>query len=211
MNGASRLAPLLAAMSLLGQTKSSMTVVLLGPPGSGKSTQAEKIAAEFSLTPLSSGDMLRKEAKTGSPLGKRIETAMNAGELVSDDIVNQLIADRFANASSGFILDGYPRTIAQAKFLDRLLADRKMPGPVILNITLPEAEIIARLASRGRPDDKPETVRERIQVYERETKPLLDYYASGNLHNIDGVGTPEQVYERVRSALRGGLQPSNAE
>lgn len=195
---------LLMTLSSLGlsQTRSPLILIMLGPPGGGKGTQAEMITGEFGIPSISTGELLRAEVKTGSPLGQRIQGVMQKGELVSDDIVNELVAARLKrdDTRQGIILDGYPRTVSQAQYLDRLLAERKLPKPMVLNISVPEEEILKRLAVRGRKDDAPETVRERLKVYGHETRPLLDYY-QGQLLTVNGLGTPDEVYERVREAI----------
>jgi adenylate kinase len=190
------------AVSLFGEASPTRIIVLLGPPGGGKGTQAEKITAEFGIPSISTGELLRAEVKAGTELGRKIQAVMQKGDLVSDDIVNQLIAGRLKrdDARKGVILDGYPRTLAQARFLDRLLKERKLPPPIVLNLSVPDEEIVKRLAARGRPDDKPDTVRERLKVYSTETRPLLDYYAS-KLRTVDGTGEPGEVYRRVRQAI----------
>lgn len=180
-----------------------LAVVLLGAPGAGKGTQAERITAEFGLPALSTGEILRAEVKAGTPLGRRVETAMKSGVLVSDDIVNELVKARTA-ALTGFLLDGYPRTVPQARFLDGLLAERRYPPPRVIDLVVPEEELLKRLLARGRADDKPEIIRERLKVYQRDTLPLVDYYRKGDYHGIDGAGTVEEVYARVRAALGQG-------
>jgi adenylate kinase len=187
----------------LAQPRPPLILILLGPPGGGKGTQAEKITAEFGIPSVSTGDLLRAEVKNGTALGRQVQSIMQKGDLVSDDIVNQLIAGRLSkeDARQGVILDGYPRTLSQAEFLDRLLADRKLPAPLVIDLQVPAEEIVKRLASRGRKDDEPATVRERLRVYERDTEPLIGYYRSKNLSVIDGLGTPDEVYKRVRSAI----------
>jgi len=186
------------------QQPKPLIVVLLGPPGGGKGTQAEKITAEFGIPSVSTGDLLRAEAKADTPRGREIGEVMKSGKLVSDDIVNQLVADRLLrdDAKKGMILDGYPRTIAQAQFLDKLLAERELPKPVVVNLEVPDEEIVQRLASRGRADDKPEIVRERLRVYARDTRPLLDYYGKA-VRSVKGAGTPDEVYSGVSKALHG--------
>jgi len=195
---------LLAASVLPAQTKPPLVIILLGPPGCGKSTQSEKITAEFGIPGVSTGALLRAEVAAGTPLGQRIEGDMKKGALISDEIVNDLVVARFAkpDAAPGLILDGYPRTVEQARFLDQLLANRKSGDPLVLNFTLTKEEAIKRLGGRGRADDKPEVIVERMAVYDKETKPLLDYYAARGVRNIDSIGTPEAVFEKVRAIIR---------
>lgn len=186
-----------------GQPRSPLVVIVLGPPGGGKGTQAERITKEFGIASVSTGDLLRAEVAKGTQLGRQVKEVMAKGDLVSDDIVNGLVAARFdqPDAANGLILDGYPRTVPQAEFLDRFLAGRKA-RPVVVNLAVPADEIVARLAKRGRADDKPDTVRERLRVYDTQTKPLLDYYGSRGLVQVDGTGSPDEVWARVREAIR---------
>jgi adenylate kinase len=195
---------LFAVTALPAQTKPPLVIILLGPPGSGKSTQSEKITAEFGIPGVSTGALLRAEVAAGTTLGKSIDADMKKGALISDEVVNQLVAARFAkpDAARGLILDGYPRTTSQAKYLDELLAKRKIPPPLVLNFTVSKEEVIKRMSSRGRADDQPQVIAERLAVYDRETKPLLEYYASGGVKNIESTGTPDQIYQRVRAVLQ---------
>jgi adenylate kinase len=198
------LLPILAIGPLLAQSKPPLVIILLGPPGGGKSTQAEKITAEFGIPAVSTGELLRAEVKAATPLGQRIGAAMKRGELVGDDVVNELVTARFEkpDAAGGLILDGYPRNVSQAKYLSELLAKRKLGTPRVLNFIVTKEELIKRLGSRGRADDKPEVIAERLAVYEKETKPLVDYYSSDGVQKIETVGTPDEVYQRVREAIR---------
>jgi adenylate kinase family enzyme len=176
-------------------------VILLGPPGAGKGTQAELIIKDFDIPAISTGDLLRAEVKEETPLGKRIQSTMAKGDLVSDDIVNQVVAKRIENpdAANGFILDGYPRTLAQAEFLDKLAAERGFPRTTVLLLAVPDEEVMQRLLSRGRSDDKPEVIRDRLAVYKKQTMPLLKYYS--NHHQIEGIGTPKDVFERIKRVI----------
>jgi len=181
-----------------------LVIILLGPPGGGKGTQAERITAEFRVPALSTGEVLRAEVKAGTALGKQLQQTMAEGKLVDDSIVNRLVGQRTENLN-GYILDGYPRTTAQAEFLDHLLKERGYPPPLVLNFDVPTEEIVKRLAARGRADDKPEVIRERMKVYARDTEPLIRYYSKGNYRRIDGVGSIEEIYQRVREAIRASI------
>jgi adenylate kinase len=201
-----RCALLLLALSglLLGQPSPTapLVVLLLGPPGGGKGTQSEFITKRFGIPAVSTGDLLRAEVKADTPLGRRIQGSMAKGELVADEIVNGLVAKRIAEpgARKGFILDGYPRTASQAAYLDRLLAERGLPKPVVIVLEVPEQEIVNRLLARGRADDKPDVIRGRIRVYEKESEPILKHYP--NHHRIDGAGAPEEVFRRIEPLLQ---------
>lgn len=200
-----RIAALFLAVAGLsfGQASPSAPVIvlLLGPPGGGKGTQSEFITKRFGIPAISTGELLRAEAKAATSLGRRIQSYMAKGELVSDEIVNDLVAKRIAqpDASKGFILDGYPRTSSQAVYLDRLLADRRLPKPVVIVLVVPEQEIVSRLLARGRADDKPEVIRERIRIYEKESVPILRHYPDHK--RIEGSGTPEQVFRCIETIL----------
>ena len=180
-----------------------LIVLLIGPPGGGKGTQAERITKRFGIPPLSTGEVLRAEVKAGTALGKQIGEAMSAGKLVEDSIVNGLVAKRIAqpDCAGGFILDGYPRTLEQARFLQGLLSERKLPQPAVIHLDVPEAELIKRLTARGRADDKPEVIKERLKVYERDTAPILKFYASGNYHHIDGAQPIDAVFAVIERIL----------
>jgi adenylate kinase len=197
------LIPLLLAPALWAQAKPPLILILLGAPGSGKSTQSEKITAEFGVPGVSTGALLRAEVQAKTPLGQSLEATMKKGGLVSDDVVNELVAARIAKAGTtgGLILDGYPRNVAQAQFLDQLMAKQKLPAPVVLNFAVTAEEVTKRLAGRGRADDQPKAIAERMAVYDRETKPLLDFYSSRGLKTVETSGTPDEVYARVRAAL----------
>ena len=179
-------------------------VALLGPPGAGKGTQAGLLADYLGVPAVVTGDLLRAAVAAGTPLGQVAQQAMDAGGLVPDDLVGRLVLDRLARADArpGFILDGFPRTVAQAETLDATLADEGRPLQRVLLLTVPEAALIERLLARGRPDDRPEVLRHRLQVYHVETEPLIVYYRRRDLlRSIDGTGTIDVVTQRLRAAL----------
>jgi adenylate kinase len=187
-----------------------MRVIFLGPPGSGKGTQAKLLAKRLGVPAISTGDMLREAVRRETPLGRRARTIMDAGELVPDDVVIGLIRERMESpdAAGGFLLDGFPRTIAQAEALDRLLEDRGTPLDAAVNLAVPEATLLDRLLGRagqeGRSDDRPETIRERLRVYAEKTAPLVAYYErSGLLTNVDGFGSVDDVTGRIDRVLTG--------
>lgn len=185
-----------------------MRLVLLGAPGSGKGTQAEILKAELGVPHISTGDLLRAAVKAGSPLGLKAKAVMDAGQLVSDDIVLAMLEERLAQAdtAAGFILDGYPRNLAQCSALEKLLARIGQPLDVAVKLEVPGELIVERIAGRaaaqGRNDDTPETVRERLRVYAQQTEPVAAHFAElGKLKIVDGVGELAEVSQRILSAL----------
>lgn len=186
-----------------------MRIVLLGAPGSGKGTQAARMAAELGIPHISTGMLLRAAVAAGTGLGKMAKSVMDRGELVSDQIMLGLIGERLVqdDVRKGFILDGYPRNLAQAEALDALLARLDQPVEEALQIDVDEAEVIARIAGRaaqeGRTDDSEEVARNRMKVYTEQTAPVVGYYADhGILTRILGEGSIEDVFQRIIGALR---------
>jgi adenylate kinase len=182
-------------------------LILLGPPGAGKGTQAQKLAAELGIPHISTGVMLRQAAEQGTELGRKAKAIMDAGQLVSDDIMLGIIRERLQakDCENGYILDGFPRTIPQAEALDQLLSQKAEPPVVIANLELDEQELRRRIAGRrseaARSDDAEETVLSRFQVYQDKTRPLLDYY--GNcVRPIDGKGSVQEIFQRLIDLLR---------
>jgi adenylate kinase len=181
-----------------------MRLVFIGPPGAGKGTQAEKIVSRYMIAHLSTGDMLRAARDAKTPLGVQADQYMSRGELVPDQLIIDLIRERLSSpdCARGYLLDGFPRTIAQAEALDEMLAEKKTPLDVVLELQVPEDELFQRLAGRGRADDKPEVIRQRLVAYANQTAPLLDYYRhKGLLRSVDGIGTVEEVFERIKTIL----------
>jgi adenylate kinase len=182
-----------------------MRIVFLGPPGAGKGTQAVRVAERLGVPHLSTGEMLREAIRQDTELGRRAAEHMNAGRLAPTELVQALVGERLAqsNCSGGYLLDGFPRTVEQAEHLDRLLAARGAAGldrAVYLDVS--EEAILARLATRGREDDVEHVVRERLRQYDKLTKPLVDYYRGrGVLDEVDGLGTPDEVFARILSVL----------
>ena len=176
-------------------------IVLLGPPGAGKGTQAMLIAKRFSLAHISTGDMMRAAIADGSEVGKKAKSFMDAGKLVPDEVVIDLIKARLAqlDCEVGFLLDGFPRTLPQAEALDVLLAGLKMPLTNVIELQVPEDVLVKRILARaesgsGRSDDNEQVIRKRFAVYREQTLPLTDYYAkSGRLSQLDGVGSVEEI------------------
>ncbi|HLI18965.1 MAG TPA: adenylate kinase [Rhodanobacteraceae bacterium] len=186
-----------------------MRIVLLGAPGSGKGTQAKRLKVELGIAHISTGDLLRAAVKDGTPLGLKAKAVMEAGQLVSDQIVLGLLEERLAqpDTQSGFILDGYPRNLAQAGALDDLLARIRQPLDAVVKLNVPDADIVRRcelrFAQEHRADDNPATVRRRLAVYAEQTAPVADFYSRrGILTEVDGVGPIESIGDRVLDALR---------
>ncbi|WP_147653196.1 adenylate kinase [Vulcaniibacterium gelatinicum] len=185
-----------------------MRLVLLGAPGSGKGTQAARLKEHLQVPHISTGDLLRAEVAAGSPLGLAAKEVMARGELVSDEILLGMLEDRFSrpDTAGGFILDGYPRNLAQADALGRLLARIGQPMDYAVQLEVPTELLVERIAGRaraeGRADDNPESVRKRLQVYTEQTAPVIEYYRQqGQLTVVDGVGTLDEVFTRILEAI----------
>ena len=185
-----------------------MRLVLLGAPGSGKGTQAAKLKEHLQVPHISTGDLLRAEVAAGSPLGLQAKEVMARGDLVSDEILLGMLRDRFSrnDTRAGFILDGSPRNLAQAAALDELLASLGQKFDAAVQLTVDNEKIVERLAGRakaeGRADDNPESVRKRLQVYDQQTAPVIEFYRQhGQLTVVDGVGSLDEVFVRIVEAI----------
>ncbi|KAG9566410.1 hypothetical protein KCV01_g20232, partial [Aureobasidium melanogenum] len=185
-----------------------MRLVLFGAPGSGKGTQATILKDDLGIPHISTGDLLRAEIKAESELGKKAKSLMDAGQLLPDDIMLGIIRHRLSqpDAKPGFILDGYPRNLAQADALDVVLKEIGQPLDVVIKLNVPNEAIVDRCVVRfekeGRPDDNPETVKKRLAIYADQTAPVAEFYAKrGKLKEIDGVGELKDVTVRIKAAL----------
>jgi adenylate kinase len=181
-----------------------MRIVFIGPPGAGKGTQAERLVATYGLAHLSTGDMLRAARDAQTEVGRKADRYMSAGALVPDEIIMAIVAERLKqpDCRNGYLLDGFPRTIAQAEALDAALAKQGTSLDVVLQLQVPEEELFRRLAGRGRADDTPEVIRQRLVAYRQQTEPLLEYYTRrGLLKSIDGMGTVDEIFERAKAVL----------
>jgi adenylate kinase len=178
-------------------------LVLLGPPGAGKGTQALKLSEKLGIPQISTGDLFRKNISEGTALGVEAKRYLDAGDLVPSELTNKLVEDRIEqpDAADGFILDGYPRSVEQARALDEMLKNHNTKLDAVLEFAVSEAELFERLKSRGRADDTEEVIHNRMQVYRDETEPLLEYYSHNNLQTVDAVGALDEVFARALLAL----------
>jgi len=177
-------------------------IVLLGPPGAGKGTQAVKLAESLDVPQISTGDLFRHNIDAGTTLGLQAKQYLDAGDLVPASLTNALVDDRLndADVAQGFILDGFPRSVEQAEALNAMLKRRGLKLDAVLEFRVPEDELVDRLKGRGRADDTEDVIRNRMKVYRDETAPLLDFY-QGELHTVDAVGTLDEVFARALQAF----------
>ncbi len=185
-----------------------MKIVLLGGPGAGKGTQAAKLKQHYEIPHVSTGEILREARSSGTDLGKKAAEYMDSGKLLPDDIILGIVDERLGMPAleNGFIFDGFPRTIPQAEGLDELLVTRGSALDAVVSIDVPDEIVVERLLKRaeieGRPDDNRETIEERLSVYYKQTEPLKEYYgARGILKSVDGLGTVEEILDRIKTVL----------
>jgi adenylate kinase len=185
-----------------------MRLILLGPPGAGKGTQAKILVEAYGIPQLSTGDILRSAIEAKTPMGLAAKAVMDRGDLVSNDIVNGIVSDRLDadDCHNGFILDGFPRTIPQAEALDDMLENKGMQLNAVIEITADAEILVERVINRAkesnRPDDHPDVIRKRLEVYNRDTAPLVDYYRQqGLVKTVDGMAAVEQVTATIKAAI----------
>jgi adenylate kinase len=185
-----------------------MRLILVGPPGAGKGTQAQFLATHYSIPHISTGDIFRANLKAGTDLGNQAKAFMDRGELVPDSVTNEMVKDRLTHddVANGFLLDGYPRTIDQVNFLDQILTKKSQKIEKVLELTIDIPVVVARLLKRaqeqGRIDDTKEVITKRLEVYATSTAPLLaEYKNRGILVQVDGMGSVSEVEEKIKKAL----------
>ncbi|MCT8996968.1 adenylate kinase [Chelativorans intermedius] len=192
-----------------------MRLILLGPPGAGKGTQAQILVERYGIPQLSTGDMLRAAVKAETEIGRRAKAVMDAGELVSDAIVNAIVAERIdqPDCARGFILDGYPRTLVQADAVEAMLAERGLTLDAVIELVVDDKALVGRIEKRAqearaagqpvRKDDNASVFEERLREYYKKTAPLVGYfYAKGKLHTVDGMASIEEVTAKIEAVLR---------
>ena len=187
-----------------------MRLIIVGPPGAGKGTQASRIATSFGIPAISTGDIFRSNIKNETDLGKQVKDILSSGGYVTDQVTNAIVRDRLHedDAAQGFLLDGYPRTLAQVDALDAMLAEDGHALDAVLELTVDEDAVVQRLIKRaeieGRSDDTEQVIRERQAIYRKETAPLAELYGQrGLLVQVDGMGEVDEVTTRIEEALRG--------
>jgi len=179
-------------------------LVFLGPPGAGKGTQAQHIAQLYQITHISTGDILRSSIAASTPLGQKAQSSMERGELVPDDLILDMIRDRLKqpDTQAGWILDGFPRNVSQAAFLENLLQDLDQRCDYAIYLDVPDESILKRLLSRGRQDDNEQTIRRRLDVYRQQTAPVIEFYRDHSiLREIDGDRPMEEVTDSIEQVM----------
>ncbi len=180
-----------------------MRLLIVGPQGAGKGTQAALLADSLGIPHVSTGDLFRANLAGGTELGMLAKKYMDAGELVPDEVTQEMVADRVAqpDAERGFLLDGFPRNVPQADWLNGMLEKLEKPIEVVVLLTAPDEVLLDRMLARGRADDTVEAIGRRLDIYHRETKPLIEYY-DGRVVHVDGVGEIDEVHDRVLPSVR---------
>jgi len=183
-----------------------MNIILFGPPGAGKGTQAKLIQSELNLPQLSTGDMFRNNIKNETPLGLKVKSILDSGQLVGDEVVVELVEDALDKPeyANGYVLDGFPRTVAQAEALDKILDARGQRVDAFITLDVADEILIDRILNRGegRADDTEDKIRIRLDVYKNETAPVMNYYKDkGAYYAVDGVGTIDEIFGRLRSII----------
>lgn len=181
-----------------------MRIVFIGPPGAGKGTQAVRLAEQIKVPHLSTGELLREACRLQTRIGTQACKTMEAGGLVPDELVHQMVVTRLAekDCQRGYILDGFPRTVRQAEMFDKLLMQQGTSIDVVLNIHVEEVELLKRLAGRGRQDDDTMAIKKRLEQYDSLTRPLLNYYLDcGKLHAVNGHASPDQVHAEILQVM----------
>ena len=212
--------------------RSAKVIVFLGPPGSGKGTQADRLSSALSIPAISTGEMLRRECRSGSAIGRAVQQIIASGQLVSDDLINRAVANRLRqqDCEGGCILDGYPRTVPQARYLEKFLRMLNVPAPVVFDFEIPSEEIVSRLSRRRqcdecgriftlaatdasllcdrdgsrlvqRADDDPDTIRQRLRIYRKNAAKLIRYYQTRDYHPICATRTPAQICDDLLNVL----------
>lgn len=182
-----------------------MRLLFIGPPGAGKGTQAQRVAERLGIPHISTGDMFRHHVGEGTEIGKRVKAIMDAGDYVPDSITVEMLGERISqdDAGEGFILDGFPRTLAQVEALDDLIGEDGLDCVVLFQVD--EDELTERILTRGRSDDTEEAIRNRFKIYQEQTAPLIDFYRRrGLVVEVGGMGEMDEVTERVLAAIRNG-------
>ena len=182
-----------------------LNIMLIGAPGSGKGTQANFIKEDFGLAHISTGDLLRANIENGTTLGTTAKTFMDKGDLVPDDLVIKMLYEKLNedDSKNGFMLDGYPRTVEQAKALDKMLTEMSLKLDIIINLKVNDETVIKRLLGRGRTDDNTETITNRLKVFKSQSEPVLEYYNSKiKILNIESEGTAETIYENIKNKIK---------
>lgn len=192
-----------------------MNIILLGPPGAGKGTQAQRIVEQLGVAHLSTGEMLRAVVASGSDLGQQAKQIMDAGQLMPDELMVRMIAERIEepDCAKGFILDGFPRTVPQAAALDAMLAEKGLPLHAVIEIQVDEAALVARIETRisesqtARSDDTVDTLKRRLDVYRAQTAPILPYYRErGQLRAVDGMSSIDEVSQQIGEILQASVR-----